>query len=113
MDAGNGSGDEGNEHDYPPVAWPAGASAGRSLAQKPTGYGGYPNSQFQPCGGREPAARAARRADGHHSDGPRRLSAALLDRAPGPVLHLRIGKGDGTSALSGPPRIEALSRIGN
>ena len=49
--------------------------------EDPPGYGGFAGAQFRPRAVREPGARAARRSVGHHSDGYRRLPAALLDRA--------------------------------
>ncbi len=80
------------------------ARAGKVLAREPPGPGGLAGAQFESRDLRELAACAAGCAHGRHSNRHRRLSAALLDGAPGTALHLRNGQGGGAGARHGPRR---------
>ena len=82
----------------------------RSSQRGPGGLGGSP---FQPRPRRKPAPGAARHALCHHPDGHRRLPAAFLDRAPGAVLHLRVGPCRGAGARPGHPRQPDFSSLGH
>src|SRR5579885_2797970 len=113
LDARLAAADGRHASGYPAVSSPAGEIARTDVEREKAGAGGVAGAQFQSRAGRESAARAARSAASHDSHRSRRLSAALLDRTAGAVLHLRLREGRRTGAGAGSQRVQSVPRFGN